>query len=812
MTSDWRRLPLVSIALISGAALGYQILLLRVFSIIQWHHLAYMIIGLALLGYGASGTALALAGQRVRQFSGWLYPASLLGFALSCIPAFLGAQSLAFSPEELLWEPLLGFRLALIYVILAVPFFLAATAVGTALMCRPQYAARLYAADLAGAGLGGLIAFATLYVPDPGLGLLLMAALGLLAALIASVELRRARVGILIVSGTAVVAALLAPPGLLSLQASPYKDLEEALRVAGARIEAQRTGPRGQVTVVGSPLAPLREAPGMSLIAGVEPPDQRALFIDGNAVPGITRDNGNPEALTFLDRLPTAVPYHMQRPLRVLVTRTGGGLLALQARNAGATRVVALESDPNVHALLAGPYADFSGALFNGPPVHPVLADSRAWLERSSDSFDLIQIGAPGGLTGAGAGLQAMHEDFLFTAQGMDAAFERLNPDGLLAVSSWIRLPPRDSLRLAATLVTMLTRQGVADPGAHLAVIRSWQMATFVVGRSPLTPEALAGMTRFATDRGFDVAWFQGMSRADANYYNQMPTPYLFDGIERLLGDTGSDLIDDYKFDIRPPTDDRPFFHNFMRWRTLKEVTGLLGSGGMPLLEAGFVLLIATLAQALALAAVLILLPLALAGQRLGRRQCGNVRGRTFLYFTGIGLGFMIIELVALHRLVLIVGNPVLTSAIVLPVFLFAAGLGSLYASRPAPAMRAARVAGVGTVVSALLWHLLLKAGAPALAALAGPVAALAAGLSLAPMAFFMGQLFPLGLTAVGERGPGLVAWAWGINGCASVVGAMAGTALAVSFGFGASLSVALVLYVIATLSFPRAPVGSGAA
>ena len=241
-------------------------------------------------------------------------------------------------------------------------------------------------------------------------------------------------------------------------------------------------------------------------------------------------------------------------------------------------------------------------------------------------------------------------------------------------------------------------------------------------------------------------------------------------------------------------------------------VLGLLGSGGMPLLEAGFVLLIATLAQALALAALLILLPLALAGQRLGRARSGSVRGRTFLYFAGIGLGFMIIELVALHRLVLIVGNPVLTSAIVLPVFLFAAGLGSLYASRPTPAMRAARVAGVGTVVSALLWHLLLKAGAPALAALAGPVAALAAGLSLAPMAFFMGQLFPLGLTAVGERGPGLVAWAWGINGCASVVGAMAGTALAVSFGFGASLSVALVLYVIATLSFPRAPVGSGAA
>lgn len=809
MTSGWRRLPYFSIALISGAALGYQILLLRVFSIIQWHHLAYMIIGLALLGYGASGTALALAGQRVRGWAGWLYPASLLGFALSCIPAFLGAQALAFSPEELLWEPLLGLRLALIYLILAVPFFLAATAVGTALMCRPRHAARLYAADLAGAGLGGLVAFGTLYVPDPVLGLLLMAALGLLAALVAAVELRRTRVGILIVSGMAVLAALLAPPGTLSLQPSPYKDLEEALRVAGARIEAQRTGPHGQVTVVGSPLVPLREAPGMSLIAGVEPADQRALFVDGNGVPGITRDDANAEGLTFLDRLPTAVPYHMQRPDRVLVTRAGGGLLALQARNAGATRVVALESDPSIHALLTGPYADFSGALFTSPPVHPVVAESRAWLERSSDTFDLIQIAAPGGLTGAGAGLQAMHEDFLFTTQGMDAAFERLTPKGMLAVSSWIRLPPRDSLKLAATLVAMLARQGIADPGAHLAVIRSWQMATFVVGRSPLTAEALSGMTRFATDRGFDIAWFPGMSRSDANYYNQMPTPYLFDGIEQFLSETHDDLIESYKFDIQPATDDRPFFHNFMRWSTLREVAGLLGSGGMPLLEAGFVLLLATLIQALVLAALLILLPLALAGRRLGHSRNDPVRGRTLLYFAGIGLGFMIIELVALHRLVLIVGNPVLTSAIVLPVFLFAAGLGSLFASRQGAALRAARIAGAGTIAATVLWHLMLGPGAPAIATLPGPFAALAAGLSLAPMAFFMGQLFPLGLTAVGERGPGLVAWAWGINGCASVVGAMAGTALAVSFGFTSSLTVALALYGLATLSFPRGPVSS---
>jgi hypothetical protein len=174
-------------------------------------------------------------------------------------------------------------------------------------------------------------------------------------------------------------------------------------------------------------------------------------------------------------------------------------------------------------------------------------------------------------------------------------------------------------------------------------------------------------------------------------------------------------------------------------------------------------------------------------------------------YFGALGLGFMIVELVALHRLVLLVGHPVMTSALVLAVFLLGAGAGSLYAGgRPDPG-RTARRAGLATVVSALAWHGLLSVAGPALAATSAWTAAGLAALSMVPMTFFMGQLFPLGIRALADGEQGLVAWAWGINGCASVVGAIAGTALAVAFGFGASLGVALALYAIAAWQFPRA-------
>jgi hypothetical protein len=804
MPGALRRLPLFSLGLVSGAALGYQVVLLRVFAIIQWHHLAYMVIGLALLGYGASGTALALASATVRRHAAALYMWSILLFGLICLPAFLAAQALAFSPEELLWRPALGWRLVAIYAVLAVPFFMAACAVGIALGARPERAGRLYAADLFGAGLGSLLALGTLFVPEPALGLALMAACGISGALVASVELRTGRLPALAVSGLAVVVALLAPTDTLRLAPSPYKDLEEALRIAGARIEAQRTGPYGQVTVVGNPNVPLREAPGMSLLAGLEPPPQRSLFVDGNAVTGITQDDGRPEALAFLDRLPTALPYHMLRPDRVLITRAGGGLLALQARRAGALHVDALERDPNILRLMRGPYDGFSGGLYVEPPVRAIRSDSRVWLERTADVYDLIQIGPAGSQTAGGAGLHAMQEDFLLTVEGLGAAFERLSPAGALAVSSWIRLPPRDTLKLGAMLITMLGDAGVTEPGVHLAAIRGWQMATFVVTREPLTATMLDGLRQFAAARGFDLVWYPGMERQEANRFNRMAGPIIHDGLTLALRDGPEPLVESYKFDLRPATDDRPFFQNFLRWRSLPEIAGLLGAGGMPLLEAGYVLLLATLLQALLLAGTLILLPLALSRARRQAWSRAGSRGRVLRYFGALGLGFMIVELVALHRLVLLVGHPVITSALVLAVFLLSAGLGSLYAgNRPDP-RGAARRAGLATIVAALAWHGLLSVAGPTLAATSAWTAAGLAALSMAPMTFFMGQLFPLGIKALADGEEGLVAWAWGINGCASVVGAIAGTALAVAFGFGVSLAIALSLYLIAASQFPR--------
>ena len=119
--------PFLAVAVLSAAILGFEVLLLRLFSIVQWHHFAYMIISLALLGFGVSGTFLAVAGRwMLRRFTE-LFALNAGLFGITSVASFLVAQRLAFNPLELAWDPAQMGRLSLMYLICALPFFLAPT-------------------------------------------------------------------------------------------------------------------------------------------------------------------------------------------------------------------------------------------------------------------------------------------------------------------------------------------------------------------------------------------------------------------------------------------------------------------------------------------------------------------------------------------------------------------------------------------------------------------------------------------------------------------------------------------------------------
>ena len=136
---------LAAIGILAGASIAYEILLTRLLAILLWHHFAYMIISVALLGIGASGTFLAFArGMLTPRFTE-AFAGCATVFAASAIGGFALAQRVQFNPLEVIWDPGQQLHLAQIYGLLALPFFAVGTAIGLAFIVYENRIAAIYA-------------------------------------------------------------------------------------------------------------------------------------------------------------------------------------------------------------------------------------------------------------------------------------------------------------------------------------------------------------------------------------------------------------------------------------------------------------------------------------------------------------------------------------------------------------------------------------------------------------------------------------------------------------------------------------------
>ncbi len=804
----------LAISVISAAALGYEILLMRLFSIIQWHHFAYMIISLALLGIGASGAVLTLArAWLVARFAA-AFPIAAALFGVTAVASFAAAQRIPFNPLEIAWDSRQLLYLAQTYLLLAVPFFFAGGCVGMALTRFKDQAGRIYRFDLMGAGSGALGVIAALFVLPPAECLRLVAALGFAAAALACLDgpvRRRARAAALAACGLGV--ALATPAEWLEPRISPYKGVSQALRLPGAEVVAVRSSPLGLLTVVRSPEVPLRHAPGLSLNNVVEPPAQIGIFIDGDALTAITRFDGERTRLAYLDFQTTALPYHMLDRPSVLVLGAGGGVDVLSALYHGARAVDAVELNPQIVDLVKRDFGGFAGNIYQTDGVRVHVADARAFVADRRREYDLIVVSLFDSFTASATGVHALNESTLYTVEAFDDYLARLAPGGLLAGTRWLKAPPRDTLKLFATTVAALRRAGVARPERRLALIRGWDTATLLVKNGVLSDADIATIRAFCAERSFDVAYYPGMAPAEANRRNVFAAPYLFDGATALLGDAPDAFFASYKFNIEPATDDRPYFFRFFIWNVIPELLALRGRGGNALIEWGYLIVVATLAQAMLASVVLILAPLA------RRRQVGAGAGlgeglRVVGYFFALGLAFLFVELSFIQRFTLFLGHPLYAAAVVLSAFLVFAGLGSgvsaslsrrLETGAFGPGRRAPTaiyVAVAGITLIALVYLFALPPLFAALQPLPGAVRIGVSAALIAPLAFFMGMPFPLGLTKLATRAPNWIPWAWAVNGCASVVSAVLATLLAIHIGFSAVIGLAVALYLGAALAF----------
>ncbi len=797
-------LPFSAAAVFLQAAgiLSLELVLMRCFSVARWHHFSYLVIGAALLGFGASGTFLTFVGERLeRRFGLWAFLLTL-AFALSVPLTFRMGEWLPLDVRYVLYSARQGGLLFAHDLLIFVPFFLGACVLGLSLMHFKRRVHFIYGANLVGSGLGAGAAAAAMFLMAPERLIYPVAGLGLAAALCWALAWdRRRTAGALICLA---LGAALAAEGLLApaaLRMDQYKDaatLERWEAESGARRLLTGYGPRARVDVYESERLHLTMFAGLT--ARQPPPPQLALLLDGHLAAPVLEIESAEEA-EILDHTPMSLPYRLIERPRVLLLGEAGGANVWLARRMGAEHVTVVQPNPQVVRLLKGPLAERSGGVLAGDDVTVVTAGPREFLERTDRRFDIIQVVVAEGPAAGASGLRSLHEDFLLTVEGMGRCVERLTGRGVVSVTRGLQEPPRDNVKLLATLREALERTGRAEPAQHLVQVRNLLAATTLAFSRPMSEADCERLVEAAGRMRLDFEWAPcpGVDYESPIHHIGGPEgqdhSWFHHAARWVLSDEREAFFRDWAFNVRPATDDSPYFYNFFRWRSLPQFWRAYGRQWLTHMELGYVVLVFSLLQVIVVGGVLILLPLV----RLRRAAGGRLP--TYVYFSLLGLGFLMLEMVCLLKFTHFLGDPIYSAAGVLAAFLIFSGLGSALSRRLSPSpRRAIPLAALGVAGLAVLYSVGLD---PLFGALMGwplPARFAVAIAVAAPAAFLMGWPMPNGLALAEERDHRLVPWAWGANGFASVAAAPLTVLLAVETGYTAVLLLSAALYALAAL------------
>ncbi|MCD6083565.1 SAM-dependent methyltransferase [Candidatus Aerophobetes bacterium] len=785
----------ISVFLISLSMLSYEILLMRIFSVISWSHFAYMVISIALLGFGVSGTFISLLQERLKRRFYQFFSLFAFLFSLSLPLCFALSQRIPFSPFLIVWYSREYLHLLEYYLVFLIPFFLGATCIGLSFLKFHQKIPRIYFVNLLGSGAGTMGAVLAMYVLPPLSILGVITILAFLSALLSAFSLSKKA----FITATAV---FLVPVLFLLLylpqpRISQYKGLSVALKLPQAEILSQRFSPLGRLDVVRSPA--IRYAPGLSLNFKGKIPPQLALFIDADSMCAITDFRGDLSNLRYLDYLTSALPYHLLNEPSVLILGAGGGSEVLCALYHNASSIKAVEVNPQVIDLVKEEYGEFSHHLYSHPRVSVKIAEGRGFLEATDEKYDLIQISLLDSFSASAAGVYASSESYLYTIEAIKKYIEHLTPQGILSITRWVKTPPRDGIKLFATAVESLEDLGVKDPSSHLIFIRSWATSTLLVARSAFIPSQIERVKKFTEERLFDLIWYPGIRSEETNRYNILAWPYYYEAAQKILSEEREKFYEDYLFYIRPATDNRPYFFHFFKWKSLPYLLRTMGRAWIPFMEWGYVILIATLVQAIGASILLVILPLFF----LKKRATSRDKLRVFIYFLLLGMGYMFMEISFIQKFTLFLFYPIYSVAVVICGFLIFSGWGSYLSERiHFKRMSTIEVAIGGIVTISLIYLIWLKEIFASFIWLPDWLKISLSLLLIAPLAFLMGMPFPSGLRRVSSNAPSLIPWAWGINGCSSVISAVLAIILAISGGFNLVIGISLASYTLAAVSF----------
>jgi hypothetical protein len=785
-----RRSYSLEILLVSFAALLLEISYTRVISFKLFYYYTYLVIGLALLGIGCGGVVVAIS-RRLRRTD--TESILLWGLLLGAVSVGVGYVVVATIRTDTIaiWDygSLSSVKNLGLLLVLCLALFASFVAVGvmiaTLFARKSEQIGRLYFADLVGAGIACAVVVALIgWIGPPAT--IMLAGLVLALAGLRFVIRRRSRALPLAGALVVVLAVAVVAPGLLPNQRTD--EFKGNVDESSTRYTAW---------------SPIFRVDAVDL-----GPDLRLLYHDGLLGSVIHHWDGNRASLDrfSFETDPRGLPFAVlgAPPRNVLIVGAAGGHEVLTSLHFDTAHIDAVELNPVTHSLVTDRFADYAGHLAEQPGVNYVQGDGRSFLARSNDTYNLVWYPAPDSYSAtnaATAGAFVLSESYLYTSDAIKDSLQHAGSNGIVATQYGefdYEHKPNRTTRYVATARHALDELGVHDPARHILVATTdvpgggvgSALSTILVKAKPFTN---AEVDRFLAGLG-------GIPRSTLRYAPGHPVPReSVTKVATLPGDKLGAWYDSYPYDVRPITDDSPFFWHFTRFGDV------IAHFGEPIdrqdfeVAVGERVLLLLLVIAALFAAVFLLLPFV----RIRGIWSELPRKRTSaVYFTALGLGFLFFEITLIQRLILFLGYPTYSLTVTLAAILLSTGAGALlssrYKTRPG---RAARFLLVALAALTLFYAFGMTPMTDALLSWPFGARVAVAFVVLAPLGVCLGAFMPLGLGAVAgltRHSREYVAWGWAVNGFASVVGAVLTTILAMALGFGVVLFLALAVYGIA--------------
>jgi hypothetical protein len=753
-----RRLLFAGIFLIALSGLVLEVSITRIFSAAIWYHFAFVAVSVALVGLGASGLVVQ---HRVKKLKG-KWAENLTIFSAWGITIFIPITLFVMHAlaSQVIYLPLF-------MVLFSVPFFLVGIIISAAFNAFASVAGRLYAADLIGASAGALLVVLFLVLTG-GEGATLI--VGLIAAIGATIFSRIAKnikktvVSLIFVAFAISLIFLNYVMQIFAIPTDPtaQKDLPIYLREhPGSKIVKTEWNSFSRIDVVEGGTG------GEGLVAKV--------FIDGGAGTNIISWDGNTESRQELSTWMQYLPFKMMQDPKVLVIGSGGGRDVVASLVSGTKDVTSVEINPIIYETVKS-YGDRAGNVYSHEHVRSFVDEGRSFITRSSEKYDIIYVPFVDTWASVSSGGLSVSENFLYTSEGFQQYYDHLTDRGKIVTVRWLI----DAPRFISTYAKLLEQNGIPQDQLHRHLIMETadsytqdpSVTMVIFSKSPFTDEEISFLSQSFSQYDYKPILIPGQ---------MIREPYS----ALLKGEINLDqFYNMFDTKVYPVTDDNPYFLSFEK----------------PLPSAVEILLYASIG----IVAIFLLVPFAwmrrTREEEEGGSKISELRIATVIpYFAALGMGFILIELALLQKLILLMGNPTMTFALLLFTLLISSGSGSLISSRIAKNNMKNLIFVIGGIAAlGILYVLFLPPIIYSTIAESIEIKAAVSIAILAPIGFLMGMPLPTGMRLLKVHRPDYIPWMWAINGAFSVLGAVLAIALGIMFGSSLAMILGILIYLIA--------------